>query len=92
MIPPGKEYAYQFRPETPMVAYYHCYSADKEFPINQHILQGLYGMIIVEDPKAPAVREEVLFMAETTRVRRGTVGRAFQVLSSGSAGPSRSSR
>lgn len=30
-------------------------------------------MIVVWDPKAPAVREEVLFMAETTRMRKGTV-------------------
>lgn len=73
MIAPGKEYTYEYRPETPGATYYHCHSADKEFPINQHILQGLYGMIIVEDPKAAAGREEILFMAETTRLRKGTV-------------------
>lgn len=73
MIPPGREYTYQFRPESPGVVYYHCHSADREFAINQHILQGLYGMIVVEDPKTPTVREEVLFMAETTRLRKGTV-------------------
>lgn len=73
MIAPGKEYTYEYRPEVPGATYYHCHAADKEFPINQHILQGLYGMIIVEDPKAAAVREEILFMAETTRLRKGTV-------------------
>lgn len=69
MIPPGKDYTYQFRPERAEVTYYHCHSGDKEFPINQHMLQGLYGMIIVEEPNAPAMREEILFMAETTRLR-----------------------
>jgi FtsP/CotA-like multicopper oxidase with cupredoxin domain len=73
MIRPGREYVYEFRPDTPGATYYHCHSADREFPINQHILQGLYGMIIVEDHRAPAVREEVLFMAETTRLHRGRV-------------------
>lgn len=71
MIPPGKEYTYQFKPERAEVVYYHCHSGDKEFPINQHMLQGLYGMVIVEDPNAPAMREEILFMAETTRLRKG---------------------
>lgn len=72
MISPGNEYTYQFSTDRPMVTYYHCHSGDREFPINQHILQGLYGMIIVEDPRAPSVREEVLFMAETTRQRTGS--------------------
>ncbi len=71
MILPGKEYTYEFRPEGPQVVYYHCHSADKEFPINQHMLQGLYGLVIVEDPKAPAMREEALFMAETTGLHKG---------------------
>lgn len=73
MIPPGREFTYEFLLDTAGATYYHCHAGDREFPINQHILQGLYGMIIVEDPRAPAVRDEVLFMAETTRLRRGTV-------------------
>ncbi|MDR7480920.1 MAG: multicopper oxidase domain-containing protein [Armatimonadota bacterium] len=72
MIPPGKEYVYTFRPDRAEATYYHCHSADKEFPINQHMLQGLYGVVVVEDPKAAAGREEVLFMAETTRLKQGT--------------------
>lgn len=71
MIAPGKEYVYEYRPDSPEATYYHCHSADREYPINQHMLQGLYGVIIVEDPKAPAGREEVLFMAETTRLTKG---------------------
>lgn len=71
MIPPGKEYTYQFKPERADVTYYHDHAADGEFAINQRILQGLYGVIIVEDPKAPAAREEVLVMAETGRLQKG---------------------
>ncbi len=72
MILPGKEYTYQFVPERAEVTYYHCHAADKEFPINQHILQGEYGFIVVEDPKAPATREEVLVMAEMGRLQKGS--------------------
>ena len=71
MIPPGGTYTYEFRPEQPDVTYYHCHSADKDYAINQHILQGLYGFIIVDDPKAAAMREEVLVMAEVGPVTRG---------------------
>lgn len=71
MIAPGKEYTYVFRLDRPEVVYFHCHAADKEFGINQHIMQGLYGMIIVADPKAQKMREEVLFMAETTRLHKG---------------------
>ncbi len=71
MIPPGGEYTYQFLLESPGATYYHCHAADKEFPINQHILQGLYGMIVVDDARSAAVRQEVLFFAETTRMKKG---------------------
>ena len=64
MIPPGGEYTYEFRPTTPGIYYYHCHSSDGGIPINQHILQGLYGAIIVEAPDEPPIRQEVLFMAE----------------------------
>lgn len=73
MIPPGKEYVYQYKPDRAEVVYYHCHAADKDFAINQHILQGEYGFIVVEDPKARAVREEVLVMAESGRLQKGKV-------------------
>ena len=44
MIPPGGTYTYEFRPEQPDVTYYHCHAADKDFAINQHILQGLFRL------------------------------------------------
>jgi FtsP/CotA-like multicopper oxidase with cupredoxin domain len=71
MIPPSREYTYEYLLDRPGATYYHCHAGDKEFAINQHMLQGLYGMIIVERPGAPAGRDEILFMAETTRLRKG---------------------
>ena len=71
MIPPGASYTYEFHPEDPLVAYYHCHAADAKYAINQHILQGLYGMIVVDDPKAPPMREETLFMAEMGSITTG---------------------
>ena len=71
MIPPGGTYTYEFRPEQPDVTYYHCHAADKDFAINQHILQGLYGFVVVEDPKAPPMREDVLVMAEIGSLTKG---------------------
>ncbi len=71
MIAPGKEYTYEYVLDRAGATYYHCHSGDKEFPINQHMLQGLYGMILVEQPGAPAGRDEIMFMAETTRLRKG---------------------
>jgi len=71
MIPPGGEYVYEFLAEEAGATYYHCHSADREFAINQHILQGLYGAILVEDPAMKPVREGVVFMAETGSLRSG---------------------
>lgn len=71
MIPPGREYVYEFLAEEAGATYYHCHSADREFPINQHILQGLYGAILVEDPAMKPMREGVVFMAETGQLRSG---------------------
>jgi len=64
MIPPGGEYTYEFEPTEPGIYYYHCHSADGGLMISQHIGQGLYGAIIVKAPDEPAVRDEVIFMAE----------------------------
>jgi len=72
MIAPGAEFTYEFQPTTPGIYYYHCHSADGDIPINQHILQGLYGAIIVEAPDEPPMRQEVLFMAEIAGEREGS--------------------
>jgi len=64
MIPPGGSWTYEFQPDTPGILYYHCHSADGGRHITEHIHQGLYGGIIVKDPNAPPVRDEVIFMSE----------------------------
>ena len=64
MIPPGESWTYEFQPDTPGLLYYHCHSADGGRPITEHIHQGLYGAIIVKDPSAAQVRDEVIFMGE----------------------------
>lgn len=64
MIPPGQSYTYEFTATFPGLFYYHCHSADGHLSITQHILQGLYGAIIVKAPEEPFVRDEVVFMAE----------------------------
>ncbi|HEU4759073.1 MAG TPA: multicopper oxidase domain-containing protein, partial [Dehalococcoidia bacterium] len=65
MIPPGGNWTYEFQPDTPGILYYHCHSADGGRHITEHIHQGLYGAIVVKDPNAPPVRDEVIFMGET---------------------------
>jgi len=64
MIPPGKEWTYEFEPTEPGIFYYHCHSADGGHHITEHIHQGLYGAIIVKAPDEPDVRREVIFMSE----------------------------
>jgi len=64
MIPPGGSWTYEFDPDTPGILYYHCHSAAGGRHITEHIHQGLYGAIIVKDPNAPPVRDEVVFMSE----------------------------
>lgn len=71
MIPPGGEFTYEFEPTEPGIYYYHCHSADGGLHISQHIGQGLYGAIVVKAPDEPAVREEVIFMAETGHETEG---------------------
>ncbi|HEV8595543.1 MAG TPA: multicopper oxidase domain-containing protein, partial [Thermoplasmata archaeon] len=43
---PGQSYTYTYEATRPGLFYYHCHSSDGA-PINEHILRGLYGAIIV---------------------------------------------
>jgi FtsP/CotA-like multicopper oxidase with cupredoxin domain len=43
---PGQTYTYTFEATRPGLFYYHCHSSDGH-AINTHILQGLYGAIVV---------------------------------------------
>lgn len=73
MVSPREEYVYEFHPSRAGIYYYHCHSTDGGRPINFHILQGLYGALVVEDPETPRVEKEfVVFMAEIGGVLEGT--------------------
>jgi nitrite reductase (NO-forming) len=52
MIMPGQSYTYYFNATYAGVFLYHCHSSDQH-PISYHIAQGLYGIIVVDDPKHP---------------------------------------
>jgi FtsP/CotA-like multicopper oxidase with cupredoxin domain len=73
MIPPGESWTYEFEATKAGIYYYHCHSADGHLTISQHIHQGLYGAIIVEDPEEAPVRNEVLFMGEIGGETEGDV-------------------
>lgn len=65
MIPPGKEYTYEFQLSTPGIYYFHCHSSDGGKTIHQHINMGLYGALIVDEKdRAPANKEFALFYSE----------------------------
>jgi len=49
MIAPGQNYTYYFNATYAGIFFYHCHSSDK-FPISYHMAQGLYGIIMVDDP------------------------------------------
>jgi FtsP/CotA-like multicopper oxidase with cupredoxin domain len=73
MIPPGGTWTYEFDATKAGIYYYHCHSADGHRTISEHIHQGLYGAIIVEDPEEAPVRNEVLFMSEIGTETEGEV-------------------
>ncbi len=64
MVSPGRSYTYQFQLTEAGLFYYHCHSSDGGYMINQHMLQGLYGAVVVDKPDAPVVRDNTIFMAE----------------------------
>jgi manganese oxidase len=84
MIAPGQSYTYDLNATYAGIFYYHCHSADK-FPISYHIAQGLYGIILVDDPNKPLhlADDFVVAMGETGPQVTGTAppyimdGKAF---------------
>lgn len=64
MVAPGQRYTYEFPLTAAGLFYYHCHSSDGGFGINEHIRQGLYGAIVVDEPDAPSVRDNAIFMGE----------------------------
>jgi FtsP/CotA-like multicopper oxidase with cupredoxin domain len=63
MIAPGGEYTYEFLLTEPGIFYYHCHSSDGAM-ISLHIRMGLYGAIVIQDPNAQKLRDEVIFYGE----------------------------
>ncbi len=64
MIPPGGEYTYIYPITEPGIFYYHCHSSDGAM-ISMHIRMGLYGAIVIQDPNAQKLRDEVIFYGES---------------------------
>ena len=73
VLVPGNEHLYEYRPTVPGVYYYHTGFADREHSGVQPEAQGLYGAIVVQDPKERTLREEVLFMGEIGPHTEGAV-------------------
>ena len=63
MIAPGGEYTYVFPITEAGIFYYHCHSSDGAM-ISMHIRMGLYGAIVIQDPNAQKLRDEVIFYGE----------------------------
>jgi len=64
MVPAGQQYTYEFQLTAAGLFYYHCHSSDGGRMINEHMLQGLYGVIVVDEPDAPPIRDNAIFMGE----------------------------
>jgi manganese oxidase len=58
-VPPGGRFTYEFDAEPFGLHLYHCHTV----PIKRHLHKGLYGVFLVDPPKArPAARELVMMM------------------------------
>ncbi len=66
MIPPGGEWTYEYNVETYGTTFYHDHASSEGRGIKDHILQGLYGAIIIErDPPRNYVDRHIpIMMAE----------------------------
>ena len=66
MIPPGDEWTYEYNMDTWGTTFFHDHASSEGHGIKDHILQGLYGAIIVErdPPKTYVDRDIVIVMSE----------------------------
>ncbi len=64
MVAPGQQYTYEFQLTSAGMFYYHCHSSDGGYEIYKHMLQGLYGVIVVDEPDASPIRDNAIFMGE----------------------------
>lgn len=66
MIPPGGEWTYEYNVDATGTTFFHDHAASEGLGIKDHILQGLYGTIIIErdPPKTYIDRDVVIVMSE----------------------------
>jgi len=66
MIPPGGEWTYEYNVNTWGTTFFHDHAASEGLGIKDHILQGLYGNIIIErNPPRPYIDRYIpIVMAE----------------------------
>jgi FtsP/CotA-like multicopper oxidase with cupredoxin domain len=66
MIPPGGEWTYEYNMDNWGTSFFHDHASSEGHGIKDHILQGLYGAIIVErnPPKTYIDRDIVIVMGE----------------------------
>jgi len=66
MIPPGGEWTYEYNMDTWGTSFFHDHASSEGHGIKDHILQGLYGAIIVErdPPRTYVDRDIVIVMSE----------------------------
>lgn len=66
MIPPGGEWTYEYNVNTWGTTFFHDHAASEGLGIKDHILQGLYGSIIIErdPPRSYIDRDIVIVMSE----------------------------
>jgi len=66
MIPPGGEWTYEYNMDNWGTSFFHDHASSEGHGIKDHILQGLYGAIIVErdPPKTYVDRDIVIVMGE----------------------------
>ncbi len=66
MISPGGEWTYEYNVDTSGTTFYHDHASSEGHGIKDHILQGLYGTIIIErdPPKNYIDRDIVIVMSE----------------------------
>lgn len=77
-IEPGKDLRYTFKAERAGIWMYHCSSE----PMSNHIANGMYGAVVVDDGTLPAVDAEyVLVQSETYLGAKGGTADSVKVAS-----------
>ena len=59
MIPPGGEWTYEYNVVNEGATFFHDHAGSEGLGIKDHILQGLYGNIIIESSSSPAIDRHI---------------------------------